>query len=116
MARGLPPRKPWSGENPAHPAQVVSRIAIAGPSTIDRAVQAADTAAQQWFAVPVDGRVAVLRRAVDELSGLSARIPQLETREVGKPIADSAGELRSAQALAHAMIDRAEVRRLAGRR
>ena len=26
--RGLPPRKPWSGENPAHPAQVVSRIVL----------------------------------------------------------------------------------------
>lgn len=94
-------------ENPARPAQVVSRIAVAGPATVGRAVEAADAAGREWAATPVADRADALRRAVAEFSGLGDRVPLLETREVGKPLADSVSELSSVQFLAHVMIERA---------
>jgi aldehyde dehydrogenase (NAD+) len=80
--------------NPADTADIVARVELAGPQAFVDAARAANAAQQQWAAVPapVRGRVvAAIGRLVEaNVEELSA----LVTREVGKPLAESRGEVQ----------------------
>ncbi len=80
--------------NPADTADVVARVELAGPQAFVDAARTARAAQQQWAAVPapVRGRViAAIGRLVEaNFEELSA----LVTREVGKPLAESRGEVQ----------------------
>jgi aldehyde dehydrogenase (NAD+) len=80
--------------NPADLDDVVARVELAGPEVLVEACRRANAAQRAWAQVPppVRGRViAAIGRLVEaNFEALS----QLVTREVGKPIAESRGEVQ----------------------
>src|SRR3954470_13814276 len=80
--------------NPADLSDVVARVELAGPEALVEAARQANAAQRVWAQVPspVRGRViAAIGRLVEaNFEALS----QLVTREVGKPIAESRGEVQ----------------------
>ena len=80
--------------NPADLSDVVARVELAGPQALVEAARRANAAQRVWAQVPppVRGRViAAIGRLVEaNFEALS----QLVTREVGKPIVESRGEVQ----------------------
>lgn len=80
--------------NPANTSDVVARVDLAGADTLVAAARTGTEAQKAWAAVPapIRGRViAAIGRLVEaNFEALS----QLITREVGKPIAESRGEVQ----------------------
>ncbi len=80
--------------NPAHTGEVVAEVLLAEPATFVAACRAARDAQPGWAATPapVRGRaVKHLGRLVEENREALAR---LVTREIGKPLAESRGEVQ----------------------
>src|SRR5919201_1071809 len=80
--------------NPAHPGGVVAEVLLAEPATFAAACRAARDAQPGWAATPapVRGRaIKHLGRLVEENREALAR---LVTREIGKPYAESLGEVQ----------------------
>ncbi|MGH8825019.1 MAG: aldehyde dehydrogenase family protein [Jiangellaceae bacterium] len=80
--------------NPARLDEVVAEVVMADAATFARAATAAKAVQRSWADVPapVRGRaIAHIGRAVEENAEALAR---LVTREVGKPFAESLGEVR----------------------
>ena len=70
--------------NPAHPAQVIGRVAQAGSPQMEEAVRAAVSAQVRWGRTPVDERAELLRAAAALLRRHRHRVAALEVLEVGK--------------------------------
>src|SRR4051812_4887957 len=91
---GIAPVRTVDSVNPADLSDVVARVELAGPDGIIEAARRANAAQRKWAAVPapVRGRViAAIGRLVE--ANLEA-LARLVTREVGKPIAESRGEVQ----------------------
>jgi betaine-aldehyde dehydrogenase len=78
--------------NPAT-GQPLATVAEAGVEDVERAVAAARRAAETWGATSPIARGRVLHRFADLLEERSEELALIETRDVGKPLADSRGEL-----------------------
>jgi acyl-CoA reductase-like NAD-dependent aldehyde dehydrogenase len=78
--------------NPAT-AQPVAELDQADREDADRAVAAARAAFPRWRAVAPSDRARLLRRLAVAVEEHAEELAQLETRNVGKPIADSRGEV-----------------------
>ena len=79
--------------NPAHPAEVVGTIVRGTPADVNRAVAAAKAAQPAWAAIGVRERAAAIARGLDAVAeGLDERVV-LYTRENGKTLAETRGEL-----------------------
>src|SRR3954449_5600599 len=91
---GVPVARTVDSVNPADLSDVVARVELAGPDGIVKAARRANAAQREWAGVPapVRGRViAAIGRLVEANFEAFA---QLVTREVGKPIAESRGEVQ----------------------
>src|SRR3954454_22101861 len=91
---GIAPVRTVDSVNPADLSDVVARVELAGPDGIIEAARRATAAQREWAAVPapVRGRViAAIGRLVE--ANFEA-LAQLVTREVGKPIVESRGEVQ----------------------
>jgi succinate-semialdehyde dehydrogenase/glutarate-semialdehyde dehydrogenase len=71
----------------------IRTIADATPSDGIRALDAAVAAADEWAATPPRVRGEILRRAFDLLQERKAEFALLMTLEMGKPVAEAAGEV-----------------------
>jgi acyl-CoA reductase-like NAD-dependent aldehyde dehydrogenase len=78
--------------NPAT-EQPVAELETAGVAETDRAVAAAKAAFPAWRAVAPSDRARLLRRLATLVEEHHEELALLETRNVGKPIADSRGEV-----------------------
>ncbi len=79
--------------NPADLSSV-GRIARCGQAEIDAALDAAVAAQRAWAALDAKGRAAALHRVADSMeSGAQGQVAELMTREMGKPYAETVGEL-----------------------
>jgi betaine-aldehyde dehydrogenase len=78
--------------NPAT-AQPVAELDQADREDTDRAVAAARAAFPQWRALAPNDRARLLRRLAVEVEEHAEELAQIETRNVGKPIADSRAEV-----------------------
>src|SRR4051795_11713851 len=91
---GISPVRTVDSVNPADLSDVVARVELAGPEAIVEAASRANAAPREWAGVPapVRGRViAAIGRLVEaNVDALAA----LVTREVGKPIVESRGEVQ----------------------
>ncbi|WP_248323499.1 betaine-aldehyde dehydrogenase [Caballeronia sp. Sq4a] len=67
----------------------LARVQQASQADIDRAVRAAQAAQQEWAALTSMQRSRILRRAVDLLRARNDELAALETRDTGKPIAET---------------------------
>ena len=72
---------------------------------IAAALAAARTAAKAWRAVPVAERARLLSKAVDAFVGRKEAIAEEITRQIGRPIGQSPGEIRGFEERARYMID-----------
>jgi succinate-semialdehyde dehydrogenase/glutarate-semialdehyde dehydrogenase len=80
--------------------QAMGAVALASVAQIDAAVAAAAAAAESWRALPPLERGAILVRAASLLKERIDKIARLLTREQGKTLAESRGELtRSVETL-----------------
>ncbi len=82
-------RSPWDGSP-------VSRVARAGPSTLDRAAEAALGAARAMAALAAEKRAAILEAARADLLGRKEEVARAIVEEAGKPIALARGEVERA--------------------
>ena len=82
--------------NPADARELVVRFPAGTPAEVAAAVEAASTAAKAWAAAPAPERGAVLTRAAAILESRVAEVARDLTREEGKTIAESTGEVRRA--------------------
>ncbi|MDJ0314218.1 aldehyde dehydrogenase family protein [Arthrobacter sp. H35-D1] len=79
--------------NPADPQEVVARYATATAETLEAAIAAGRAALADWDKVGLIGRGRVLRRAAQLLEERAEDIAVLMTREQGKTLTDSRGEV-----------------------
>ncbi|MHB8393505.1 MAG: L-glutamate gamma-semialdehyde dehydrogenase [Candidatus Dormibacteria bacterium] len=82
--------------NPAHPAQVVGRHAVADAAHVDRAVAAGWEAFEGWARTPVAERALLLLRAAQLIRRRRHELGALMVYEVGKPWDEADGEAAEA--------------------
>src|SRR5262245_17377512 len=79
--------------------------AYASAREIEAALAAARKAAAEWKYVPVRRRQELLTRAVDAFVGKKEQIAEEITRQIGRPISQSPGEVRGFEERARYMIE-----------
>src|SRR3954468_16687645 len=82
--------------NPADPGDEVLRLTPAGGIELDRMIGAATEAAPGWARTPAPERGERLREAAERMAARAGELASLVCREVGKPIAESRGEVARA--------------------
>jgi acyl-CoA reductase-like NAD-dependent aldehyde dehydrogenase len=86
--------------NPAT-EEVLTRQPLASAEEVDQAVAAARAAAPAWRAVSPGDRARLLRRLAGMVDDHREELAQLETANVGKPVASSRGEVGAAAEVFH---------------
>ena len=86
--------------NPAT-EEVLVEQALAGPDEVDAAVDRAARALPGWRAVAPTDRARLLRRLATAVEEHGEELAQLETANVGKPIASSRGEVGAVADVLH---------------
>ncbi|MGU9951588.1 MAG: aldehyde dehydrogenase family protein [Gammaproteobacteria bacterium WSBS_2016_MAG_OTU1] len=79
--------------NPSDTADIIGEYAQADASQLNRAVESAQKAQQQWEKCGLEQRKALLANIGRELMSRSAELGELLSREEGKPRAEGAGEV-----------------------
>jgi len=87
---------------------VVAERNLAGDKEIHAVVKAAVAAQEAWRHVSIADRAVLCHRAVDALVANTAAISEEITRQMGRPIRSTPGELRGLEERARYMIDIAE--------
>src|SRR5215204_4094890 len=93
--------EPASGElfenrNPADTRDLIGRFPLSNPIDVDRAVASAARGFEQWRRTPAPARGDVLRRIGDLLVQRKEEIADLMTREMGKPLTETRGDVQEA--------------------
>jgi acyl-CoA reductase-like NAD-dependent aldehyde dehydrogenase len=86
-------------ENPAHPAQTVADVSLAGAELADRAITTAADAWPSWAATPGPDRAWILRRAARIVSDRRMVIGTALAMEEGKTLGEAVGETDRAAAI-----------------
>lgn len=81
-------------ENPAHPDEVVGRFAAATPADVGAALTRATEAQQHWAALSPSRRATLIGGVAHALSRETKALAELITREEGKTLAESRGEVQ----------------------
>jgi aldehyde dehydrogenase (NAD+) len=90
---------PDSGEyfenrNPADRNDLIGTFPLSGPSDVQRAVESAKRGFAEWRRTPAPARGDVLRVVGDLLSKRKEEIADLMTREMGKPLTETRGDVQ----------------------
>jgi acyl-CoA reductase-like NAD-dependent aldehyde dehydrogenase len=88
---------PVDALNPADRGDVVGVVPDSTPEDVDAAIEAAVYAFPGWSATPAPVRGDILRRWSDLIGENLEELARLMTREMGKPLAESRGELGRAR-------------------
>ena len=99
--------------NPARPDAPIGTVPSSGPPDVDAAVTAAAAALDSWDRRPAPQRGTILRTAGDLLAERKDDIAQAMTREMGKPVFETKGDVQ--EAIDTAYYAASETRRLFGR-
>jgi alpha-ketoglutaric semialdehyde dehydrogenase len=104
----VPPDAAWfESRNPADTRDCLGRFVDSGAPEVAEATEAARTAAPGWAGVPASNRAALLREAVGTLARHADELARLMTREMGKPLRESQGEIAKSIAECHFMLGEA---------
>lgn len=79
-------------ENPAT-GEVVARVADGGPQDARRAIEAAGRVQKEWARTAPRARSEILRRAYELIMARQDELALIMTSEMGKPLAESRGEV-----------------------
>jgi alpha-ketoglutaric semialdehyde dehydrogenase len=82
--------------NPARPAEVVASVVAATATDVDAAVARAAAAQRGWARVTIPARAEIIAACGDALAARKAEIATLVSREVGKVLAEAAGDVQEA--------------------
>src|SRR5438105_759353 len=80
--------------NPADRSDVIGRFPLSGDADVARAVQSAKCSFDVWRTTPAPARGDVLRRIGDILTRRKDEIADLMTREMGKPLTETRGDVQ----------------------
>jgi acyl-CoA reductase-like NAD-dependent aldehyde dehydrogenase len=97
----------FSTRSPIDGSEVVAR-AFTRPSDVQAALDRAVRAQKEWKVVPVKDRVALVTKAVDVFVKKRDTLAEEITRQMGRPIAQSPGEVRGFEERARYMASVAE--------
>ncbi|MEO7966563.1 MAG: aldehyde dehydrogenase family protein, partial [Gemmatimonadaceae bacterium] len=91
--------EPSTGEyfdniNPADTSDVVGKFPLSGIEDVNRAVASAQKGFEIWRRTPAPLRGDVLRRVGDLMASRKEEIADLMTREMGKPLAETRGDVQ----------------------
>jgi alpha-ketoglutaric semialdehyde dehydrogenase len=92
-------REPAGGEyfenrNPADIADLIGRFPRSDPRDVAMAVESARRGFERWRRTPAPARGDVLRRAGDILARRKDELADLMTREMGKPVTETKGDVQ----------------------
>ena len=99
--------------NPARPDDTIGTVPSSGPPDVNAAVTAAAAALDSWDRRPAPQRGTLLRTAGDLLTDRKTAIAEAMTREMGKPVFETKGDVQ--EAIDTAYYAASETRRLFGR-
>jgi aldehyde dehydrogenase (NAD+) len=109
----VPANAAWfESRNPADVRDCLGRFVESGPPEAGAAAAAARAAAPGWAGTPAPSRAALLREVVRASERSGDELARLMTREMGKPLRESQGEI--AKALAECQFMLGEAYRLSG--
>ncbi len=86
----------FEDRNPARHSDLIGRFPRSGAADVDRAVEAARKAFGAWRLVPAPKRGDILRTAGDILTARKDEIAAIMTREMGKPLFETRGDVQEA--------------------
>jgi acyl-CoA reductase-like NAD-dependent aldehyde dehydrogenase len=86
----------FENRNPARWSDVLGLWPESGPEDVDRAVKAAARAFESWRRMPAPQRGLVLKRAGDLLAERKEEIARAMTREMGKVLEETRGDVQEA--------------------
>jgi NAD-dependent aldehyde dehydrogenases len=92
----------FESRNPAT-GEVIGLFPASGAEDVDRAVESAQTAYQEWRLVPAPRRGEILMRFAQVLEREKADLTDLMTREMGKVKAEAGGDVQEAIDMTHYM-------------
>lgn len=98
--------------NPADTSDTVGHFPDSGPADVDDAVAAARAAFSAWRSTPAPARGDILRAIGDLLTERKAELADAMTREMGKPVSETKGDVQ--EAIDTAYYAASETRRLFG--
>lgn len=104
--------KSFENRNPARASDLVGTFPDSDSGDVDRAVKAAAKAFESWRLVPAPGRAELLFRTAEILRERKEDLARAMTREMGKVIAETRGDVQEAIDMAYYIA--AEGRRLFG--
>jgi len=84
----------FENRNPADRTDLVGRFPRSSAEDVNRAVISAQRGFAAWKAVPAPARGDVLRRVGDLLTARKEELADLMTREMGKPLAETRGDVQ----------------------
>src|ERR671914_930046 len=84
----------FENRNPADTGDVIGHFPLSALADVDRAVASAKRGFEQWRKAPAPARGEVLRRVGDILTARKDEIANLMTREMGKPLAETRGDVQ----------------------
>jgi aldehyde dehydrogenase (NAD+) len=84
----------FENRNPAHHADLIGLFPASGVADVEAAVASARRGFAQWKATPAPARGDVLRRVGDLLAARKEELADLMTREMGKPLAETRGDVQ----------------------
>src|SRR5687768_17987419 len=84
----------FENRNPADTTDVIGHFPLSALGDVDRAVASAKRGFEQWRRAPAPARGDVLRRIGDIMSARKEEIAALMTREMGKPLAETRGDVQ----------------------
>jgi aldehyde dehydrogenase (NAD+) len=89
-------RRYLENRNPADHRDLIGRFPDSGPADVDRAVLAATRAFERWRLTPAPARGDLLRRLGDRLAGEKEELARAMTREMGKVLTETRGDVQEA--------------------
>ncbi len=84
----------FENRNPADQRDLVGRFPLSGVDDVQRAVASAKRGFEEWKRTPAPARGDVLRRVGDLMAARKEALADLMTREMGKPLAETRGDVQ----------------------
>ncbi|MEK7403419.1 MAG: aldehyde dehydrogenase family protein [Gemmatimonadota bacterium] len=84
----------FENRNPADSSDVIGRFPLSTKLDVDRAVESAARGFESWRRTPAPARGDVLRAVGDLMTQRKEEIANLMTREMGKPLAETRGDVQ----------------------
>ena len=104
--------KVFKNISPANQEDVIGEFAFSAQEDVNKAVEAAKAAFEQWRLVPAPKRGDLLRKAGDIFNRRKKELARVMTREMGKPTFETEGDVQ--EAIDTAYYAASETRRLFG--